>query len=215
MKGSTPRSARRYAMTLVAATAAVTMAVSAVPASAAPVHTAPVQSAQRHLKREPLLTWAQAERYIAAHPQQDIYWALCLWNDDNYCVEIRSDVGAEPDDVGEWVAVVIAAASLGYQIWRDRQAAKDSDQDENEGDSNGDENYVGWCLGAPGHGNVGVMSCGDGSYWQAQPNPKGGDYLWNTNQRDWLTVAGPTTGDGLKLTGKGGWYTWGYRPYEG
>ena len=215
-----PRITRRYAMILIAATVAVAMAVSSIPASATMV-AAPASAAEHHIKLGPLLTWAQVERQVAAHPDQNEDFAICLWNSDNSCIAIRntmkkSSVNRETEGI-DWQSLAQSVIGWGITIFIYIAVKKgSSNKEENDGNTNGDDDYEGDYLGTPGSGDVAAGNfSGAGTYWQyQQPNPKAGDYIWNTEQHQYITTASPNLFSLDNLTGKTGWAMWGFRADE-
>jgi hypothetical protein len=205
-------------MILIAAIVAIVMTASSIPASAVTV-AAPVSTAQHHIKLGPLLTWAQVERQVAEHPDQNEDFAICLWNSDNSCVTIRNTMKASEASGKaniDWQSLVESIISWGISIWIYRQVKKGgSSQDDNGGNTNGDDDYEGDYLAAQGSGDVAAGNySGGGTYWDYQPNPQGGDYIWNTKQHQYLTTASPNLFSLDDLSGKIGWFTWGFRADE-
>jgi hypothetical protein len=204
---------RRSAITVIAATAAVTLSLSVVPASA-PAATAGGAKAVAH-QPEPGQTFRISTKPVKGGPDVVVGNAICLKNAGTVCAAMS------PQD---WVQVItesINAAGALIIIVKTitgkgkGKHTKKYDKDGTAGGGNQEGN--GLCIGAWGynqHVKLGSCSSKHGIYWQLQSH-NGGYRLWNTYSKGDLIAASTNNGDHLFIHSPEDWSTWKFEFCDG
>lgn len=226
-------SLHRYAMSVVAVTAATALALSATPAvSAAPAPAshagalAYVRSAAhaRSLPHRPpgapsgLKPGAPVIVHDNAHPNGVVGYLLCLYNNQNYCVANHTphNVAKRPSG-GDVIIVVIDWIGRGVTVWTIAKGAykaykwvkKWTYKKQHLYQTDGD----GLCMGDWAYNQdatLGSCNSAHGIWWQGQGFTHGP--LWNTYAKGDLIAASTDPETDLFVHSPEDWSTWTLRP---
>lgn len=192
-------------MTLVTASAAVTLAVSTVPSSA-PAATVPIIATTVRQHAQVGQSFRISTKLIKGGHDVVIGDAICLANDKTFCTAVGNSINGRPkvDDI--WAIIGDAIGLLGdiIAIWAVKRSGNSEKEDKDGTADGGNQEGNGDCLVAPGAGqDVELASCNTahGAYWQDQAVP-GGYRIWNTAYHGFLTAHDNQSGTRLYI-----WHT--------
>lgn len=203
---------RRPAITLIAATIAVSLTLSVVSASA-PAATAGARTGAHHPRLGQ--TFRISTKPVKGGPDVVVGNAICLKNDGHVCAAMspRDWVDVVTESIGAVGALIIIVKTISGS--GKGKHTKKYKKDGTAGGGNQEGN--GLCIGAWGynhHVELGSCTSKHGIYWQLQSH-NGGYRIWNTYSHGDLIAASTRNGGHLFIHSPEDWSTWKFEFCDG